>query len=103
VVATICVAGIAHAAIRAPQVVVALAIADRDLPRLGPAPVLGALRLFEQVGGIAGLLLTALLATRFGYTQAIGLTGFSVVIGALAFIMIESMSKNRPVGQQGAR
>jgi predicted MFS family arabinose efflux permease len=94
VVAAICVAGVAHAAIRAPQVVVALGIAERSLQHLGPAPVLGALRLFERVGSIAGLLVTALLATRFGYIQALGLTGLLVLIGAFVFIMTEWLSKN---------
>jgi predicted MFS family arabinose efflux permease len=103
VVAAICAAGVAHAAIKTPQVVVALGIAERDLPHLGPAPVLGSLRLFERVGSIAGLLLTALLATRFGYAQTIGLTGLFVLIGAVAFVIVELISKNDTVERSGAR
>jgi hypothetical protein len=96
------VAGIAHAGIRAPQIVLALRIAERDLPRVGPAPVLGGLRLFERVGSIAGLLLTALLATRFGYVQTIGIIGLSVLIGAIAFAMIELINKNETLERDGA-
>ena len=101
-VAAICVAGIAHAGIKTPQVVLALRIAERDLPHVGPAPVLGGLRLFERLGSIAGLLLTALLATRFGYVPTVGLIGLAVLIGAMSFVMVETISKNEPVKQDGA-
>jgi MFS family permease len=101
-VAAICVAGVAHAGIKTPQVVLALRIAERDLPHVGLAPVLGGLRLFERVGSIAGLLLTALLATRFGYVQTVGLIGLAVLIGAMSFVMVETISKNEPVKQDGA-
>ena len=83
----IAVAGVAHAFIRAPQIAHALEI-SRSAPARGQALMLGALRTFERIGSIFGLLLTAFLVGEIGYTTAVGMTGIGVTTGALLFAVV---------------
>lgn len=87
IAATIAVAGVAHAFIRAPQIVHVLEI-SRSAPTTSQSLMLGALRTFERIGSIFGLLLTAFLAGEIGYNTAIGVTGISVTTGAILFAVI---------------
>jgi MFS family permease len=87
ITAAIAVAGVAHAFIRAPQVAHVLEISQSASIR-HRGVMLGALRTFERVGAIVGLLLTAFLAGQIGYTTAVGITGISVAMGALLFAVV---------------
>lgn len=94
ITAAIAVAGVAHAFIRAPQIAHALEI-SRSMPEAGRAPMLGALRTFERIGSIIGLLLTASLVGDIGYTTAVGMTGAFVTAGALLFAAVTGAHRLR--------
>jgi Na+/melibiose symporter-like transporter len=85
VAAAIALAGIGQALLRAPVVALTLAIGECAPSRPGAGVMLGALRTFERVGSILGLLLAAWLAARFGYAGAAAATGHLVVAGAVVF------------------
>ncbi|HSO07623.1 MAG TPA: MFS transporter [Pelomicrobium sp.] len=85
--AAIVVCGIAHAAIRAPLIAHVLELDLADTAGDGSA-MQTALRTFELVGGILGLLLTAVLAGKIGYATAVGFTGLTVAGGAVFFAAV---------------
>jgi MFS family permease len=93
--AAIAVAGVAHAFVRAPQIAHVLEI-SRSASTRDQALMLGALRTFERVGSILGLLLTALLVGRVGYAAAISSTGICVAAGALLFVVVALIYRPRP-------
>lgn len=93
--AAIAVAGVAHAFIRAPQIAHVLEI-SRSASTRDQALMLGALRTFERVGSILGLLLTALLVGRVGYAAAISATGICVAAGVLLFVVVAFIYRPRP-------
>lgn len=93
--AAIAVAGVAHAFIRAPQIAHVLEI-SRSASTRDQALMLGALRTFERVGSILGLLLTAFLVGRVGYAAAISATGICVATGALLFVVVALIYRPRP-------
>jgi MFS family permease len=95
ITAAIAVAGVAHAFIRAPQIAHVLEI-SRSASTKDQALMLGALRTFERVGSILGLLLTALLVGRVGYAAAISATGICVAAGALLFVVVALIYRPRP-------
>ncbi|MDX1486999.1 MAG: MFS transporter [Acidiferrobacterales bacterium] len=99
ITATIAVAGVAHAFIRAPQIAHALEI-SRSAPAEGQALMLGALRMFERVGSVFGLLLTAFLVGEIGYTTAVGMTGIGVTTGALLFAVVAGTYRLRTKGEK---
>jgi MFS family permease len=99
ITATIAVAGVAHAFIRAPQIAHALEI-SRSAPAKGQALMLGALRTFERIGSIFGLLLTAFLVGEIGYTTAVGMTGIGVTTGALLFAVVAGTYRPRTSGER---
>ncbi len=92
--AAIAVAGVAHAFIRAPQIAHVLEI-SRSAPTRDQALMLGALRTFERVGSILGLLLTAFLVGRVGYATAISATGICVAAGTLLFVVVALIYRTR--------
>jgi MFS family permease len=85
--AAIAAAGVAHAFIRAPQIAHVFEI-NRSASARDQALMLGALRTFERVGSILGLLLTAFLVGQVGYAAAVGATGICVTTGALLFALV---------------
>ena len=92
--AAIAVAGVAHAFIRAPQIAHVLEI-SRSAPTRDQALMLGALRTFERVGSILGLLLTAFLVGQVGYATAISATGICVAAGTLLFVVVALIYRTR--------
>jgi len=85
IAAAVAIAGVGHSLIRAPQVEIALRIAETETDGTSTLAVLGALRTFERAGSIVGLLLTAVLASKLGYVQTAALTGYLVIAGAGIF------------------
>jgi hypothetical protein len=82
------VSGAGHGLVRGAQVSLAIAMAETELARLGPVTVLGALRTFERLGSIVGLLLIAGLAGYAGYAPAIGAVAIWSLAGAALFALI---------------
>ncbi len=89
----IVLAGIGHAMVRVPQVEVALHIADTGHHDMGPSAMLDALRTFERVGCILGLLLTALIVSEFGYANTAAFIGYCVVFGAVIFAVASRLDR----------
>ncbi len=99
ITATIAAAGVAHAFIRAPQVAHVLELSQSASTK-GRGVMLAALRTFERVGSILGLLLTAFLVGKIGYTTAVGITGISVATGALLFAVVAGGYRLRTRGER---
>ena len=74
--------GAGHGLVRGAQVSLAMTMAEAELARFGPATVLGALRTFERLGSIVGLLMIASLAGFAGYSAAIGAVAAWSLAGA---------------------
>ena len=79
--------GAGHGLVRGAQVSLAMTMAEAELARFGPATVLGALRTFERLGSIVGLLMIASLAGFAGYSAAIGAVAVWSLAGAALFAL----------------
>ena len=79
--------GAGHGLVRGAQVSLAMTMAEAELARFGPATVLGALRTFERLGSIVGLLMIASLAGFAGYSAAIGAVAAWSLAGAALFAL----------------
>lgn len=80
------VVGIGHAAVRGPQIDLALQIAETEIPDAGREPVLASIRTLERLGSLVGLLVVAVLAAQFDLSVAIGAIGVLSAVGALAYL-----------------
>jgi MFS family permease len=78
--------GIGHAAVRGPQIALALDIADAEAPAGGRGAILAAMRSLERLGSLIGLLAVGLLAARFGLVVAIGAIGVGTAGAAIVFL-----------------
>jgi predicted MFS family arabinose efflux permease len=78
-------AGIGHGVVRGAQVSLAMTIAETELSEAGPTAVLGALRMFERLGSVAGLLLVAAVAGYSGYSAATAVVAVWTLAGAAIF------------------
>jgi MFS family permease len=81
------VVGVGHAAVRGPQVSLALDIADAEVPVGGRGAVLAAMRSLERIGSLAGLLVVAVLAARFDLNVAVGAIGVAAAVAGLVFLV----------------
>lgn len=79
--------GIGHAAVRGPQIALALDIANTELPGTGRGPVLAAMRSIERLGSLAGLLIVAILAAWFNLALAVGAIGVASAAAGLVYLM----------------
>ncbi len=91
------VAGIGHAAVRGPQIALALDIADTEFPEGGRGPILGAMRSLERLGSLAGLLFAAMLAARFDLTVAIGAIGVAGAVAGLIYLVARPLVRSKEV------
>jgi predicted MFS family arabinose efflux permease len=85
IVVAVAVAGLGQALLRAPVVELTLRIAEPRPSGVTPEAMLGAMRTFERVGSMLGLVLAAALAAETGYSTAAEITGYCILAGALAF------------------
>ena len=95
ITAAISLAGLGHAMIRGPQVEIALRIAETGTGGTSPTAMLGALRTFERVGSIIGLLATAAIASEVGYIETAAFAGYVVVAGAATFAIAGALGWSR--------
>jgi predicted MFS family arabinose efflux permease len=75
------VVGVGHAAVRGPQIDLALSFAETEMPESGREPVLAAMRTLERLGSLVGLLVVAVLVAQFGLGAAMASIG---LVSALA-------------------
>lgn len=81
------VVGIGHAAVRGPQIGLALDIADTELTQTGRGAILAAMRSIERLGGLVGLLVVAILAAWFDLRVATGAIGLAGVVAGLVYLV----------------
>jgi predicted MFS family arabinose efflux permease len=81
------VVGLGHAAVRGPQVALALDIASAEATVGEQGAVLAAMRSLERMGSLAGLLVVAVLAARFGLNTAMGAIGVAAAVAGLMFLL----------------
>jgi hypothetical protein len=93
IAAAVAIAGIGHSLIRVPQVEIALQIGETITRGTGAMATLGALRTFERAGSIIGLLLTAIVATEFGYVKTAAFTGYFVIVGAGIYALVSRWNR----------
>ncbi len=95
IAAAVAVSGLGHAVIRSTQVPLAIRIGMTGSARTNSAQTVGALRMWERAGSVAGLLLTGLFVGQYGYSMTIGMIGCLVVAGAFAFLAVEFVEARR--------
>ena len=78
-------AGLGHGLVRGPQVEMAMNLAETRLTDLGTDSVLGALRFFERVGSLIGLLIVAAITGYFGIPAAIAVIGVLILFGMVLY------------------
>lgn len=86
------VVGFGHAAVRGPQVALAMDIADAEVPVDQRGAVLAAMRSLERIGSLAGLLVVAVLAARFDLNVAVGTIGVVAAAAGLVFLVAGRIS-----------
>ncbi len=87
VLVAVLVVGIAHAAIRGPQLALGMELAQEEVAGVGRDAVLAAMRSLERVGSLIGLVVIAVLASEFGLTAATTAVGIAVGSSAIVFLM----------------
>jgi hypothetical protein len=80
------VVGLGHAAVRGPQIALALDIAEAEMDHVGRAATLAAMRSLERLGSIVGLLFVALLVARFDLLAAMGTIGLLVAVAGATYL-----------------
>jgi predicted MFS family arabinose efflux permease len=78
--------GLGHAAIRGPQIALALEIAESELPAGGRDAAMAAMRSLERLGSLVGLLAVSVVAAAFGLATAIGAVGVAGLIAGSLFL-----------------
>jgi MFS family permease/sensor histidine kinase regulating citrate/malate metabolism len=87
VVFSVSILGLSHALIKAPQITLSLDLCKAEVASMGHNMVLGALRLLERFGSIAGLIAGAAIINAYGYQSTTGIAGAAVCAGSLVFIL----------------
>jgi predicted MFS family arabinose efflux permease len=85
-------AGLGHGLVRGPQVKMTMDLAETRLANLGADSVLGALRFFERVGSLIGLLILAAITEYFGISAAITAIGVLILLGMVLYILSTSFT-----------
>jgi MFS family permease len=91
------VVGVGHAAIRGPQIDLALQIAETQLPDAGREPVLAAIRTLERLGSLVGLLVVAVLVAQFDLATAIAAIGMVSLIAAFVYMALRRLVSRSPI------
>jgi MFS family permease len=95
VVLSVSILGLSHGLIKAPQIALSLEICRTEVAVSGHNIVLGAFRLLERFGSIAGLIAGAVVIDLFGYQNTIGLAGIAVCSASLLFILFFYVTRTR--------
>lgn len=90
ITAAVLIVGMGHAAVRGPQIALALDLAEEDGATKGRGAVLAAMRSLERLGSLVGLLGIGAVASRYGYFAAMGVVGALTTVAALAFLAISA-------------
>jgi predicted MFS family arabinose efflux permease len=97
VVLSVAFLGLSHALIKAPQITLSLEICRVEVQTAGHNIVLGALRVLERFGSIAGLITGAVMIDHYGYQKTTGIAGISVCVASLFFLLFFfAFRKNKP-------
>jgi len=99
ITAAVLIVGMGHAAVRGPQIALALDLADEDGATKGRGAVLAAMRSLERLGSLVGLLGISAVASQYGYFAAMGVVGALTTVAALAFLGV-SAAEARAVSRQ---
>ena len=102
VVFSVSILGLSHALIKAPQITLSLDLCKAEVASMGHNMVLGALRLLERFGSIAGLIAGAVMINAYGYQSTTGIAGAAVCAGSFVFILFFLLHR-RKVGQTEVR
>jgi predicted MFS family arabinose efflux permease len=89
------VVGIGHAAVRGPQISLALDIANTELHDAGRGPILAAMRSVERLGSVAGLLVVAILAAWFDLAVVIGAIGVAGAVAGVVYLVARPLVVDR--------
>lgn len=90
ITAAVLIVGMGHAAVRGPQIALALDLAEQDGTTKGRGAVLAAMRSLERLGSLLGLLGISAVASRYGYFTAMGAVGVLATAAALAYLVVSS-------------
>lgn len=90
ITAAVLIVGMGHAAVRGPQIALALDLAEQDGTTKGRGAVLAAMRSLERLGSLLGLLGISAVASRYGYFTAMGAVGALATAAALAYLVVSS-------------
>jgi len=85
-------AGLALGMSGGPQMVLIMESLEGPLAHLGSSAVLGAVRVLERGGAIAGLLFISAIADGVGYSGAAGVIGLIALTGAVVFVILRAAS-----------
>ncbi|MBL8248484.1 MAG: MFS transporter, partial [Candidatus Competibacter sp.] len=83
VLAGVTALGLGQALLTAPTLALIPEISARECQRFGQATVLGALRVIERIGSVAGPLLAAWVLGQFGYAGSAASSGVIVIAGSV--------------------
>jgi MFS family permease len=85
-------AGLALGMAGGPQMVLIMESIEGPLAHLGSSAVLGAVRVLERGGAIAGLLFIGAIADGVGYSGAAGVIGLIALTGVVGFVILRAAS-----------
>lgn len=91
ITAAVLIVGMGHAAVRGPQIALALDLAEQDGTTKGRGAVLAAMRSLERLGSLVGLLGISAVASRYGFFTAMGAVGVLATAAALAYLVASSV------------
>ena len=91
IVVAIVTLGLSHTLIRAPLYSLVLRITS------GPGPGIDALRLFERLGAVMGLIASAILLSEISADVSIQSLGIAVLVGALGYAIVETFQRFRRI------
>lgn len=81
------VVGVGHAAVRGPQVALAIDLAERSMPSSGRGAVLAAMRSLERLGSLIGLVVVGIIAGRVGLQAAELVVAAACGVVAVGFLV----------------
>ena len=89
------VVGLGHAAIRGPQLSLAIELGEGGGAGAGRGATLAAMRTLERLGSLAGLLLAALVAARTDLVTAMAVLAISVTLAGAAYLGVVLVVRRR--------
>ncbi len=80
------IVGLGHAAIRGPQLVLAIEIGEAERAGLGRGATLAVMRTLERLGALVGLLVAAVVAARWDLLVAMAAIGVATGVAGVAYL-----------------